>query len=195
MDNEQIYQYNTHGGIWRKVAPNLLIAMCAASPSFACEPETSKFNDYALYGEVLTIKYSNFQADTEMSAPIEVSHNKWLIALNNIQRKEMLHTSYAKSLKREGIKPSLDIEGEFFAEIAKLPFNDVLVQQDMADNSLDICTWYDKDVVLIINKDMDEVNSEDVMFSIYHGKKLLVCDEMPLSDLIPRFSSSMENIG
>ena len=198
MDNEQIYKYNTHGGTWCNIAPHVLIAVCAVSPSFACEPEptkTSQESEYALYYEAPAINLSEVKTNSEMSAPIEVSLDRWLVALNNVQRREMLRKSYAKSLKREGNSPSAYIEGAFFTEIATLPFKDVLVQQDLIDNTVDISTWYDKDVLLMINKDMDEMDSENVVFSIYHGKKLLVCDEMPLRDLVRRFSSSMENIG
>jgi hypothetical protein len=196
MNVAQTYKpHNIHREDWRIIAQDSQTTISAFSPSLACgqKPEIIKVKEYSRYYEAHAKENPQVLAKSAMIAPSKVACGKRHVALSAGQRKEMLLKSYAKSSLREGNNPSVGVERNLFEELAALPFNDALVQQDSADSSLDISTWYDKDIVLMINKDMSDAPSDDVVFSIYHGQKLLVCDEMPLNELVREFSASIKN--
>lgn len=105
--------------------------------------------------------------------------------LDNIEdRLSMLYLSYEQHVKPEIEVLPIDIK-PYFEKIAEAPFHDVLVQYDGYDKTIDIWTAYDESIQVFINIDLEEM-FDGVVFSIYHGKKLLVCDEMELNELIDK---------
>lgn len=100
------------------------------------------------------------------------------------ERISSLYSSYDKHIKIPIDEFPIDIKSSF-EKIAEAPFKGVFVEVDSELNSLDIDLWFDEDILVCINFDLDkEING--VLFSIFHEKKTLIHDEMELNELIDK---------
>lgn len=98
---------------------------------------------------------------------------------NTIAKKEralMLQNSYDKHVKSIDFNPTY-----IFNKISELPFNDCLVQYD-SDRWIDITTFYDDNMTVIINVDLNDFFS--CWCSIYHGKQTISRSESSLENII-----------
>lgn len=100
------------------------------------------------------------------------------------ERISALYNSYDKHIKMPIDEFPIDIKSSF-EKIAEAPFKGAFVDVDSELNSLDVDLWFDEDIIVCINFDLDgEFNG--VLFSIFHEKKTLIHDEMELNELIDK---------
>lgn len=82
---------------------------------------------------------------------------------------------------------------QLFKRLAQLSFVDDIVQYDSYEDTIDITFWFNHGLSVLINKDVED-GSENVIFSLYHKKKLLVCDEMPIGNLVNTIQQTIEMV-
>lgn len=82
---------------------------------------------------------------------------------------------------------------QLFKRLAQLLFVDDIVQYDSYEDTIDITFWFNHGLSVLINKDVED-ETENVIFSLYHKKKLLVCDEMPIGNLVNTIQQTIEMV-
>lgn len=92
------------------------------------------------------------------------------------ERALMLQSSYDRYVKGIDFNP-----GYIFDIISELPFNDCLVQYD-PDGWIDITTYYCNHITVVIYIDLED--SDNYLFTIYKGKRVLIRYELPLKDIV-----------
>lgn len=104
----------------------------------------------------------------------------------------LLKKSYSDNVKL--LSRGLEVSNfeAFFRPLATLGFKDDIVQYDSIENSLDVTLWLEHNLCVLVNIDIDSLESNNVLFSIYHDKKLLVCDEMPIQELVDKITQSID---
>lgn len=107
------------------------------------------------------------------------------------ERKQLLQKAYEISCQNEGCDTVL-YKTDMFDIISELPFNDYLIAQDLDEEEIDIRLWFDNDLFLWLTTMPDGFDYPYFFFEIAHGKKLLVTNELPLSEIVKKFFSVLE---
>lgn len=76
-------------------------------------------------------------------------------------------------------------EDSFLTYIKKIPHKDRIIEYNDFDKTIKAILRLEHDMEVIISKFENEKN---VVFLIFHGKKLLIADEMSMTELIERLN-------
>ena len=106
-------------------------------------------------------------------------------------RKQLLQKAYETSCQNEGCDTAF-YKTDMFDIISELPFNDYLIAQDLDEDEIDIRLWLDNDLFLWLTTSLDGLDYPYFLFEIAHNRKLLVTDELPLTEIVEKFSSVLE---
>lgn len=107
------------------------------------------------------------------------------------ERKQLLQKAYETSCQNEGCD-TVFYKTDMFDIISELPFNDYLIAQDLDEDEIDIRLWFDNDLFLWLTTLPDGFVYPYFLFEIAHNRKLLVTDELPLAEIVEKFSSVLE---
>lgn len=78
-------------------------------------------------------------------------------------------------------------------ELSKLPFNNAILQYNKYEEAWQYNLFFNKDIELTVGVYTDEMY-DDVDFSIYHGKKLLVANHMPIKQIVNKMRTIISKI-
>lgn len=189
---------------WKSLENGILISILVAAPNCAFSSENmSHFQNHEIMGFSVQDEYS-FDVDQNVSLLFSDKAGVSLIPPRNIEEKfksspivsfcsslSSLKNSYSKNVVSKFSKFKTDNFDSFFRKIARLPFYDNIVQYDSSEETLDVTLWFDENLRLIINKFIED-DDDNVIFSIYHDKKLLVCDEISVEELVKKITPALE---
>lgn len=204
-DLEFFYSSNNQKNrTWRKLENGVIISILLAAPNCAFSSEkinNSQDNDFLELTVQSAYSLDTTQNDFLLSGDYGCVR---LLSPRNIEERfdstpitlldSSLHSlkkSYMHNVVSKYNDFNIDSFDSFFKSVSKLPFNDNIVQYDSCEKTLDVTLWFNENLRLIINKIIDECN-DNVIFSIYHDNKLLVCDEMSVDELVQKIKHTLE---
>lgn len=207
LDDNLEYFYSSnnqqHRG-WKSLENGILISILVAAPNCAFSSENMSLSQNH---EILSFSAQNeysFEVTHNVSVISSVNNDVSLLPPRNIDEKfksapilslrsslSSLKKSYSKNVVAKYANFKVDNFDPFFKQLASLPFYDNIVQYDSFEKTLDVTLWFGENLRLIMNKFI-EGDDDNVVFSIYHGNKLLVCDEISVEELVKKIMPVLE---